>query len=107
MQVLVVETHEGELDARELAFLDIGLGGAEAHFADLLPVGIGRRALADAGDLQDLGAQIVLRRSLSHDGPNNSGAAQCGKRACAGGTLQYATAAGLQGHEAVMYVYPH
>ena len=62
VQVLVVEAHEGQLDAGELAFLDVRLGGAEAQFADLLPVGIGGLALADAGDLQDLGAQIVLRR---------------------------------------------
>ena len=56
--VLVVEPHEGELDAGELAFLHGRLGAAEAHLADLLPVGVGGRAHADAGDLQDLGAQV-------------------------------------------------
>ena len=50
-----------QLDAGELAFLDVRLGRAEAQLADLLPVGIGRLAGADAGNLQDLGAQIVLR----------------------------------------------
>ena len=59
MQVLVVEAHEGELDTGELALLDTGLGGAEAHLADLLEVGVGRLTLADAGDLQDLRAQII------------------------------------------------
>ena len=42
VQVLVVEPHEGQLDAGELAFCDVGLGRAEAQLADLLPVGIGR-----------------------------------------------------------------
>ena len=41
VQVLVVEPHEGQLDAGELALGDVGLGGAEAQLADLLPVGIG------------------------------------------------------------------
>ena len=59
MQVLVVEPHEGEFDALEFAFLDVGLGGAEAQFADLLPVGVRGRALADARNLQDLRAQII------------------------------------------------
>ena len=58
VKVLVVKPHEGELDALELAFLDTGLGGAEAHLADLLPVGIGGRALADTRNLQKLGAQF-------------------------------------------------
>ena len=54
VQVLVVEPHEGELDALELAGLDILLGRAEAEFADLLPVGVGRRTVAGAGNLHDL-----------------------------------------------------
>ncbi len=60
MQVLVVEAHERQLDALELAFLHIGLGRAEAQLADLLPVGIGGRTLADTGDLQDRLAQLRL-----------------------------------------------
>ncbi len=59
MKVLVVEPHEGQLDTGEFALLDVGLGRTEAELADLLPVCIRRRALADAGDLQDLGAQII------------------------------------------------
>ncbi len=50
--VLVVEPHEGQLDAGELALLHRRLGAAEAHLADLLPVGVGGRAGADAGDLR-------------------------------------------------------
>ena len=65
VQVLVVEPHEGQFDAGEFAFLDVGLGGAEAQFADLLEIGVGRLALADAGNLQDLRAQIVLRRGAA------------------------------------------
>lgn len=59
VQVLVVEPHEGELDTGEFAFLDVGLGRLHAKLADLLEVGIGRLALADAGDLQDLRAQFA------------------------------------------------
>jgi hypothetical protein len=67
VQVLVVEAHEGQLDPGELAFGDVGLGRTKAQLADLLPVGIGGRAHADAGDLQDLGAHVVLR--CGHGGP--------------------------------------
>ena len=48
MEVLIVEPHEGQLDARELASRDIGLGGLEAERPNLLPVPIGQRAHADA-----------------------------------------------------------
>ncbi len=65
VKVLVVEPHEGQLDALELAFLDVRLGRAEAQLADLLPVGIGGRSLVDAGDLQQLLAQITRRRGGS------------------------------------------
>ncbi|OWK18520.1 hypothetical protein AJ88_06240 [Mesorhizobium amorphae CCBAU 01583] len=40
VQVLVVEAHEGELDAGKFAFLDVGLGRFEAKLADLLEVGV-------------------------------------------------------------------
>ena len=59
VEVLVVEPHEGELDAVELAFLDVLLGRAEAQLADLLPIGVGRLALADSGNLEKLRAQII------------------------------------------------
>ena len=49
--------HEGQLDAGEFALLDGGLGGPEAELADLLPVGVGGRTLADARNLQQLRAQ--------------------------------------------------
>ena len=55
VQVLVVEAHEAQLDAGELAFLDVRLGRIEAERADLLPIGIGRLAGADARDLAGSG----------------------------------------------------
>jgi hypothetical protein len=66
VEVLVVEPHEGQLDALELALLDVLLGGAEAHLADLLPVRIGGRSLVDAGNLQEVGAQVGARRLRQH-----------------------------------------
>ena len=42
VQVLIVEAHEAQLDAAELALLDAGLGRPQAQLADLLPVGIRR-----------------------------------------------------------------
>src|SRR5262249_4293055 len=60
VQVLIVEAHKGEVDALEFARLHVGLGWAKAQFADLLPVGVGWRAVAGAGDLQDLGDDAVL-----------------------------------------------
>ena len=62
VQILVVQSHEGELDALEFAFPDVGLGRAEAEFADLLPVSVGWRAFAHTGDLRDLSPQIGLRQ---------------------------------------------
>ena len=73
VQVLVVETHEGQFDAGELAFCYVGLGCAEAELADLLPIGIGGRSLADAGDLQDFSAQIVLRGRLPRQRAERAG----------------------------------
>ena len=79
MQVLVVEPHEGELDALELAGLDAGLGRPEAHLADLLPIGIGRLALADARDLQDRGAQLgVIRKGALRLDAEHAGGAERG-----------------------------
>src|SRR5262249_18717493 len=60
VQILVVESHEGEFDALEFALPDIRLGGTEAELADLLPIGVGWSALADAGNLYDPRPQIVL-----------------------------------------------
>ncbi len=60
VQILVVEAHEAQLDALELAGLDAGLGGAEAELADLLPIGVGGGALAGARNLHDLLAQRHL-----------------------------------------------
>ena len=46
VQILVVEPHEGELDALEFALLNVRLGRAEAKLADLLPIGVGWSAFA-------------------------------------------------------------
>jgi hypothetical protein len=51
VQILVVQSHEGEFDALELALLDVRLGRAEAELADLLPIGIGRSAFAHTRNL--------------------------------------------------------
>ena len=75
VQVLVVEAHEGEFDALELAGLHVGLGRPQAHLADLLEVGVGRGPFADAGDLQDFDAQaLVLRESLGRFAEHAAGA---------------------------------
>jgi len=66
VNILVVEAHERQFDALELAFLHVGLGRAQAHFADFLPVGIGRLSSADARNLQDSCTQIVLREGFSY-----------------------------------------
>ena len=70
MEVLVVEAHERELDALEFARLTSALGGAEAQLADLLPIGVGRRAFSDAGNLQNLLAQVALRACRCEAGPS-------------------------------------
>ncbi len=61
MQVLVVQPHEGQLDTRKLAFRNGGLGAAEAQLAHLLPMRVRRAAHADARDLKDRRAHVVLR----------------------------------------------
>jgi PAS domain-containing protein len=58
VQVLVVEAHKAQLDAREFALLDARLGRIEAERPDLLPMRVGRLTGADARDLQDLRAQL-------------------------------------------------
>jgi hypothetical protein len=60
MQVLIVESHKGKFNARQLSLLYTGFGWTQAKFTDLLPVGIGGLTLAYSWDLQDLGAQIAL-----------------------------------------------
>jgi len=62
VQILVVEPHEGELHALELAGLDILLCRPQAEFADLLPIRVGRRAIARAGDFHDLRNDAVGRK---------------------------------------------
>ena len=101
VEVLVVEPHEGELDAGELALGDVGLGRAEAQLADLLPVGIGGRPRADARDLQDLGAKIVLRERLGQ-GAENAGGTQCGDGCGGCGAAEELAPAGLHGEQTIV-----
>ncbi|CAN5734241.1 hypothetical protein BH24CHL4_BH24CHL4_22190 [soil metagenome] len=61
VQVLVVETHKRQLDAIELARLNIGTRRLEAELADLLHIGVGRLPGSNSRNLQDLRADIVLR----------------------------------------------
>ena len=67
VEVLVVRAHEGNLDALELTLFDVLLGGAERHLAHFLPMLIGGRTGADAGDLENLGAHIGLRHGLGRE----------------------------------------
>ena len=69
MQVLVVQTHEGQLDASKLAFCDVCLGGAKAQLANLLPIGIGRAAIAHTRNRKNLSAHRIFchGRAKAHD----------------------------------------
>ena len=96
MQVLVVEAHEAELDPLELAFRHIGFGGGKAHVADFLPVRVGGRTLADAGDLQQRLAQIVGRRGWAGADAKRAGRAKRGR------AEKHAAAARLQLHKMII-----
>ena len=89
VQILVVQPHEGQFDALELALLHARLGGAEAQFADLLPIRVRRRAFAHAGNLEDLGQHAVLRGGGGAVGSKSAGGAE-GHGADAGRALQEA-----------------
>src|SRR5581483_11283662 len=106
VQVLIVEAHEGKLDAGELAFLDALLGRTEAQLADLLPVSIGGSARSDARNLQDLSAEVVGGKCL-RDRAQNARAAQCGDRRSAGSTLENAAATRLHRHQLIVDVFLH
>ena len=95
MEVLVVEPHEGELDAGEFALLDVGLGRPKAEGANLLPIGVGRRAVAGAGDFHDLGNDAVFseRRRRRQD------RRACGQSGGAGRSFQNVATASLHRHE--------
>ncbi len=90
MDVLVVEAHEGQFDAGEFALRDIRLRRLEAHFAHLLPVGIGRLSGANAGNLEDGRAEVVRRKTRPY---TERRGADGGKRRGAGRTLQHRAAA--------------
>ena len=60
VQILVVESHEGEFDALEFALPNVRLGRAEAKLADFLPIGVGWSAFAYTWNLYDPRPQIVL-----------------------------------------------
>jgi hypothetical protein len=65
VEALVVDAEERELDTREFTFGDIGLCRPEAELAHLLPVDVGRLTGANAGDREDLRADVVLRGGRS------------------------------------------
>ncbi len=90
VDVLVVEAHERQLDALEFAFLHAGLRRSEAHLANLLPVGIRRLALANTRNLQDRGADVILRES---GGNVHRRAADGSHGGHTGSALQHAAAA--------------
>src|SRR5690606_1494623 len=107
MEILVVESHEGELDALEFSLLDGFLRAAETHLAHLLPIGVRGRASANAGDLQDLGAKAAVLRGGARrkDAEAARGAERQGTGA--GRTLQHASAAGLPSHQKLVDILSH
>ena len=109
VQVLVVEPHKGQLDARELAFGDIGFGGAEAKFADLLPFGVAGRAHANTGDLQDRCADVFMRRCLGSASRHARQRAACGHHSAGRGhAFQHVAAIDPAGaHEVVVKIEFH
>ena len=86
--------------------LTLALVGAEAQLADLLPVGIGRRALADAGNLQDLLAQfrIVAGGEARPREGAQAGAVERGDGGQPGRALQQAAPARLSRHDLIINV---
>ena len=78
VQVLVVQTHEGQFNAGKLALGDVRFGGAKAQLTNLLPIGIGRAAIAHARNRQNLGAHRILchGRAIAHDARHSSHRAQ-------------------------------
>ena len=104
MKVLIVDPHEGELDAGELAFCDVGLGRLETQRAHLLPVGVGGRTHVDAGDLQNLRAYVALRQHARRPAAES---AQRGRGAHAGRPLENAAPCQLQPEQPLVYVRLH
>ena len=82
VQILVVQPHEGQFDALEFALLDIRLGRAEAELADLLPIGIGRRAFSHTRNLQHPRPQIVLRQRPLGERTESAGRAEGRRTGC-------------------------
>ena len=103
VEVLVVEPHEGELDAGEFARLDVGLGRPEAECADLLPVGVGRRAVAGAGDFHDLGDDAVFSKGWR----GRQDGRACGQRGGASRPFQDIAPASLHRHKRFVDVDTH
>ena len=105
VQVLVVEAHEGEIDALEFAGLNIGLGRPEAELANLLPVGVGRRAVAGARDLHDLGDNAVL--GVGRAGRKRQRTAGRQRRGGACSAFHKLAPAGLHRHQLFVDMYTH
>ena len=106
VQVLVVEAEEGELDTGELAFGNVLLGRPEAHRPHLLPIGIHGRAHAHAGNLEDFGAHVVLRRRGGREAAD-AGSRKRRHRAGAGHALQHPAPGRLGRHDSIEDVYSH
>ena len=103
VQVLVVEAHEGEFNAGEFAGLHVGLRRTETQCANLLPVGVGRRAIACAGNLHDLRDDAVFSKGRRR---RQDGRA-CGQRCGAGRAFQDIPPASLHRHKRFVDVHTH
>ena len=80
------------------------LGRAEAHLADLLPIGIGRRPVADAWNFHDLGDNAVL----GEGGRVASESGSCRERGCgARRAFHQLATAGLHRHELFVDMHTH
>ena len=105
VQVLIVEPHEAELDALELALLDVHLGRRQAELADLLPIGVRGRAFAHARDLQELRPEVTLCPRAPGKRAEDAGRAQ--GRGGRAGSLQDIAPAGLQREKPIIVLCFH
>ena len=105
VQVLVVEAHEGELDAGELAFLDVGLGRRRGRARR--PSASRRRSASPCRrrDLQDLRNDAVVGKGRTCVSDNGRACGQRGRRAAA--PFRTIAPASLHRHELFVHVHTH